>query len=430
VADNNGVERRPSVAGSQQANAAEMLAELVRLVESSGGLPHKSSAPPGEALSAAPSKTGSDPSVETVPEPDRTDPGFRQPPEITPLHPAVEADPLSRMPGVTLAVDVRPPRASDKSHSNNILPAMGGAGVWALVLVGAGAIGSLFWLEGVEPGPPKAPPFIGAAQGPATAPPPSNSAIATSSDASSTSPRGSAPAAEDKLASPEEPPIDLSAHAPPDAPPLSQDLGTTSVAGAQPSADTAGKPLAAPVNTPPAPEPLAASPSVAAQPPDSKPAPAVSPPPGPAQIATGAASSVASPGLAASASDAPLPPVRPGSKVVTEMGGAAPRSTAKLDSSARLSGKSVAHVVVAKVEANDALPPTEPPRGASASPNKGVKTLKTAQAPAAAQPAPLATSDRPASTGQQPSPNPVAHAWGNMVGMVGALTGLIPFVGH
>jgi predicted lipid-binding transport protein (Tim44 family) len=43
------------------------------------------------------------------------------------------------------------------------------------------------------------------------------------------------------------------------------------------------------------------------------------------------------------------------------------------------------------------------------------------------QPAP---SERPAPAAQQPSPNPVAHAWGNMVGMVGALTGLIPFVGH
>jgi hypothetical protein len=56
-------------------------------------------------------------------------------------------------------------------------------------------------------------------------------------------------------------------------------------------------------------------------------------------------------------------------------------------------------------------------------PEKEAKTLQAAQAPAEAQPAPSA---QPVAT-RQPNPNPVVHAFSSMVG---ALTGLIPFVPH
>jgi len=56
-------------------------------------------------------------------------------------------------------------------------------------------------------------------------------------------------------------------------------------------------------------------------------------------------------------------------------------------------------------------------------PEKGAKTLNATQSPAEAQAAP---SQQPAPA-KQSNPNPVAHAFSYMVG---AVTGLIPFVPH
>jgi hypothetical protein len=422
VAENDfdGIGRPLSVA-SQQANAAEILAELVRLVESSGGLAHERSAAPAETVSELP--------AETVSEPNRTDPGSRQPLETTSLHPSIEVEALSNNPSVTGAIYGSPRILEfDNSRSNYPngigLATGGGAGVWALALVGAAAIGSIFWLEGVDPGPPKAPPFIGAAQGPATAPPSANLTIATSSDAPSTLSRDVSQPVDGKVVSAEEQPIDLH-------PPLSADMGKAAMSAAKPAPDAAGKPLAAAVNTTAAAEPITTSPSAAAQSPDLKPAPTVSPPSDATQIATPTPPAPNS-GVTAPASDAPLPPVRHAPKVATEATGVAPRSTPKPDLPTKLSGKSAAHVVLAKAEASDPLPPAETPRGAVVNPEKKAKTLKAMQAPAGAQPVTSqpVTPEQPAPAAQQPSSNPVAHAFGNVVGMMGALTGLIPFLGH
>ena len=54
---------------------------------------------------------------------------------------------------------------------------------------------------------------------------------------------------------------------------------------------------------------------------------------------------------------------------------------------------------------------------------KGAKTLNAAQAPTEAQAAPP---EQPVAA-QQPKPNPVVHAFTNMVG---AVAGFIPFVPH
>jgi hypothetical protein len=369
--------------GSQQANAEELLAQLVRLIEVSGFVPERS------------------PPAGTVSEPSRTDAEPMRRPEMTSLRPSVEAP--SSKPSETGAVDVERPRApeSDNSYSNDPhgtdLATGRRAGAWtfkvsALVLAGAAVIGSIFWLKRVEPGLPSAPPFIATGQGPTTMQPRSNLTVATSSDAGATLSDITQPA-QGKVVSAEERPIDLNASFLLNNPPPSADLAPTAIGGAQPTADaSAGKPLAA-VNTPAVAAPIAASQPVAAL-----------------------------------SSDAPMPPVRPAPKAAIEAAGVERRSTSKLDLPTKLSSKSTAHVVVAKAEATgpgaSEETRSEPPRrGASVKPEKEAKTLQAAQAPAEAQPAPSAQSVAT----PQPNPNPVVRTFSYMVG---AVTGFIPFVPH
>jgi len=421
VAESNldGMGRPSRAPGPQQANAEEMLAELVRLVESSAVAP-KGSAPP----------------VETVPEPEPTDAEPVQPLEMTSPRPSVDAPP--RKPSDTRPVDVEPPRAFERAKSysndrNGIDLARGHrSGAWtfkvsALVLACAAVIGSIFWFKRVEPGLPKAPPFIATAQAPATAQPRSNLTVATSSDAGMTPLKDITQPA---VVSPEERPIDLKAGVSLNTPPPSADLGPIATPAAQPTADaSAGKPLAEPVNTPTAAAPIAASPPTAAQSLDSKPVPVPTVPLSPDQTEIAAPTpSATNSGVAAHASDAPLPPVRPAPKAAIEAAGVAERSTAKLELPTKLSSKSAAHVVVAKADPTGHWAPTEtasePLRlGAPVNPEKGAKTLNATQSPAEAQAAP---SQQPAPA-KQSNPNPVAHAFSYMVG---AVTGLIPFVPH
>jgi hypothetical protein len=414
----DGVGRRLRAPGSQQANAEELLAELVRLVESSTLAPERSSRP-----------------AETMSESTRTDTEPLQRLETTSLRPSVEAP--SSNPSETGAVDVEPPRAqSDNSysnHSNGINLATGRrAGPWkfrvsALVLVGAAGLGSIFWLRGVEPGPPNAPPFIATAQGPTTTQPQSNLTVATSSEAGAT-PGDITQPTQGKVASPNDQPIDLSARLSLNSPPHS-DLAPTAIGAAQPAADASGgKPLAAPVNMPAVAAPIAAPQPMASQSLEPKPVPKVSLPPDPTQIATPTPSTSVS-GAAAPSTDAPLPPVRPALKPAIEAAGAARRPTSKLDLPTKLAGKSDARVVVAKADATGAKAPAErsapPQREASLKPEKGAKTPNAAQAPTEA-PAAAAPSQQPMAA-QQLNPNPVVRTFRNMVG---ALTGFIPFMPH
>jgi hypothetical protein len=400
--------------GSQQVNAEELLAELVRLVESSTLAPARSSRP-----------------AETVSESTRTDTEPVQRLETTSLRPSVEAP--SSNPSETGAIDVEPPRArSDNSYSNHpngINLATGRrAGPWkfrvsALVLLGAAVLGSIFWLERVEPGPPNAPPFIATAQGPQ---PQSNLTVAASSEAGAT-PGDITQPTQGKVASPNDQPIDLSARLSLNNPPHS-DLAPTVLGAAQPTADaSAGKPLAAPVNTPAVAPPTAAPQPMASQSLEPKTVPKVSLPPDSTQIAT-LTPSTSDSGAAAPSTDAPLPPVRPAPKPAIEAAGAARRPTSKLDLPTKLSGKSDARVVVAKADATGAKAPAErsapPQREASVKPEKGATTLKAAQAPTEA---PAAAPSQQPTAAQQPNPNPVVRTFRNMVG---ALTGFIPFMPH
>jgi hypothetical protein len=431
VAESNpdGMGRPSRAPGAQQANAEEMLAELVRLVESSAFVPERA-APP----------------VEIVREPKQTDSEPLQPLEMTSLRPSV--DPPPGKPRETLAVDVEPPpaRAAANSYSNHpkgIDLATGQrSGAWtfkvsALVLAGAAVAGSIFWLKYLEPGPAKTLPLIATAQAPTKAQPRSDLTVATSSDAGMTALKDITQPA---VVSPEERPIDRNASVSLNNPPPS---GPTAVGAAQPTADaSAGKPPAAPVDTPGVAAPIAASPALASQTLDPKPVPVptvplppapmttvpVPLPPDPAQIATPAPSAT-NPGVAAPASDAPLPPARPAPKAAIDAAGVAQRSTPKSDLPTKLSGKSAApHVVVAKADATGPSAPAETPsqplrRGAPVKPATGAKTLDAAQATAEAQAAPP---EQPPPV-HQPNPNPVMHAFNSMVG---AVTGLIPFVPH
>jgi hypothetical protein len=141
---------------SQQPNAEELLAELVRLVESSGLGPERSP-PPAEIVS----------------KPDRTDREPMRPLEMTSPHASVDAAPSK--PSDTGAVDVEPPRLpeSDGSYSKDPvgidLTTGRRAGprtlaVSALALAGAAAIVATFWLKRDDPGLLKAPPFIATAR--------------------------------------------------------------------------------------------------------------------------------------------------------------------------------------------------------------------------------------------------------------------------
>ena len=348
VAESNldGMGRPSRAPGPQQVNAEEMLAELVRLVESSGLAP-KRSAPP----------------VETVSEPERTDAEPMQPLEMTSPRPLVDAPPSK--PSETRPVEVEPLEAA-KSYSNDpngIDLATGQrSGAWtfkvsAVVLACAAVIGSIFWFNELSRTAEIAP-FIATAQAPATVQPRSNLTVATSSDAGVTPLKGITQPA---VVSPEERPIDLNAGVSLNDPPPSADRGPIATAVAQPTADaSAEKPLAEPVNTPTAAAPIAASPPTASAALDSKPVPVPTVPISPDQTQIAAPTpSATNPGVAAHASDAPLPPVRPAPKAAIEAPGAAERSTPKLELPTKLSDKSAAHVVVAKADARGHLAPTE-----------------------------------------------------------------------
>jgi hypothetical protein len=418
LADNNldGVERRLRAPGGQQANAEELLAELVRLVESSGLTAERLRPPPA-----------------TISEPTRADTEPMQRREITSLPPSIEAP--SGNPSEMRVIDVEPQGAPESGNSYSNDPNQtdltagrragpGKSKVSALVLVSVAAVGSIFWLKRVEPGPPNASPFVETTQGPTTMQP-RNLTVATSSEAGATLKDIPRPA-EGKVASPEERPIDLNARLSPNNPSQS-DLARTVIGGSPPVAEAFdGKPLAAPVNTPAVAAPIVASQPATSQSLDSKSAPTVSPPPDSTQIATPTPSTIDS-GAAMHPTDAPLPPVRPAPKSAIEAPGVAHQSTSRLDLPTKLSSKSDARVVVAKADATGAKAPAErsepPRREASVKSEKGANTLNAAQAPAEAPTAPSAQPVAP----QQHNPNPVVHAFTNMVG---AVAGLIPFVPH
>ena len=387
---------------SERANAEELLAELVRLVEFTALTP-ECSRPPAESLS----------------EPTRADTRPMQLLAMASLRPSVEVP--SSKPSETGAIDVEQLRAgeSDNSYPNDPngtdLAAGRHAGAWkfevsALVLVGAAMVGSIFWLKRVEPEPSNGLPSI------ATMPPRGNLTVATSSEAGVPGRDIQGPA-QGKVTGHEDQQIDANARVSLNSPPQSN-LAPKPIGAAQPIADMSTTPPAASVNTSAVATPIAAPQPMAPQSLDPKPVPAVSPPPGSTQIAIPTPSGVA---------DAPLPPLRPAPKPAVAAAGVAQRSTSKLDLLTKLSSRSEARVAVAMADATGAKAIAERSgpsrREASIKPENGAKMVNAAQAQTEAQ---AALSEQPVAASQQ-NPNPVVHAFRNMVG---ALAGLIPFIPH
>jgi hypothetical protein len=401
VAEDNldAIGRSASAPGGQQVNADALLAELVRIVESSGF-----------ALKRLP------PPVEVAPRPDSPAGEPTQAPEIKSHDLPPDAPSTDSKDAAVVVVQPPEPGESGISRSkgkNGIgLKPRRRSGAWtlvvsALVLAGAALIGSTHGLERMMSKPTQAPPAAAAAESPS---PRSNPSVAAaSSDPVATLSRD---VSESKAASSEVRPVDLTARDSLIAKPApSQDLApSTAIGGAQPAAPPAAEPPGAPVTTPSAPPPAAAP-----QSPDGKDAATASvqpepiPPAPPIPPATDE-------GAGTHASDAPLPPVRPTLKAAVPTGGFAQRSTAKLDSAAKPSSQSGAHAIAKAGAAGPGASEAKTP----------AKMAQAAVEPDAVSPAQAP----PAPAPKQPNSNPVARAFGSVAGAVGMVTSLIPFVPH
>ena len=420
--------------GSLEVNAGELLTELVRLVDSSEFAP-KRPTPPVETVSKQDLPDGKPPqALEGTSSPPSFEPTANKlkQPVIVPVKPPQPLEGKSLPPSFkanarTAAIPVKPPRASRSGNSRSSrLNGIGLAesrslGVWkfrvsALVLAAAAAIGAILWLESE---PSEGPALIAAAQSPTPAPAPNNPVVANSSGAEASPPKDTLQPEEGKAVSPEAPPMEPSARAGLENSPPSQDLRAPPGGATQPAAPPAQEPPAAPVNTA---APAEASTPAPQESLDSKAAPTVSLPSEPTPATTPSPSAAADSSGAAHASDAPLPPVRPTVKAAVQTVASAQRSTAKLDSPGKLAGQSGAHAI-AKAGASGAGV-----SGPPANPEMRAKTLEAAQASVAPQATPSPQPGPPAT--QQPNSNPVARAFGGVAGAVGAVAGLIPFVGH
>jgi hypothetical protein len=392
-----------SAPGSQQPNAEEMLAELARLVESSGFALKRQPAPVEigreQDLPASPPTQAL--GLDTLP---------------------LSLNATSDQPNGAVAVDVEPlePRKPYFSADPSIVgfAAKLYFGAWtfrvsAFVLAGLAVIGSTYGLEQIMSKPSGAPVVTATAVSPATAQSRSNVTVPASSDAAVTSPSDITQPAGSKVIGPDERPIDQNARDSLEKPPPSQELASTGIDVAQPAGLPAGAPPVAPVNTPTLAEPATASPAAAPRSPDSKGALTVSLPTAPTTTVTPTPSATDS-GVAAHASDARLPPVKRVPKPAVQAGASAQRPTPKTDSPAKPSSQTGAHTVAKAGATGPAATETKTP-------------LTTAQASVEPQAAPPA---QPAPAPQQPNPNPVARAFGGVMGAVGAVAGLIPFVPH
>ena len=445
--------RPPPVPDSQPANAGELLVELVRLVESSGfalkGSPPPVEIAPGDSLPASkpaearetkpqppPTAAPSTQPKKTVgvdgrpPEPSKPEPGHDRPsqnrhredPRVVArgdaaIHGNGERPSISGLlpPGLDPGVAMTGPASADRApdvlvsdRPNGNYPASGRRSrTWtfrasALVLVGLAVIGSTYALEHMASKSPETPPLASAAESPTPVQTPSRSGGA-SSDAAATAPGDVTPAAEETLAGREERPVDLTAPDSLISPPAPHDPGPATIGAAQPPAAPAHEPPAGMAAAPAVAEPIKAP-----QSPDPKGEPTASLPPEPGPAA--APTPTVTDSGPARAGAAPLPPARPTARPAAPAARIAPKAATKLGTPAKLSSQSGARAG-AKAGANGP--------GAPDATTAPVAVAPPAAPPAQSPPAP-----------QQPKANPVARAFGSVMGAVGAVAGLIPFAPH
>ncbi len=319
-------ERRLRSPGSQQASAEDLLAALVRLIDSSGPLRKRSP--------TAVSMLG------------QTDAEPPQPLEMATLPPLVDLAPDERT--GTASVYIEAPLAS--KFGNAYLPGGWTLKISALALAaGAVLVGAAFGLEGGAPGQPKGPPFVAAAVGSTNAPQRNGGDVATLSDAGAIPLKDiTQPAAVKGVTSEQQ--IELGDHAAIGNAAPSANLAPTSAGAAQPIARVSSGPrVAVAVNTPVEAAPFVAPPPAAPQYPDPKAVRTVSLQPDGAQFATATPSATDS-GETVHANDAPQGPAKTAPKGASEAAGVARPSTHKLDLPTKLSRKPSARIVVAKTE--------------------------------------------------------------------------------
>jgi hypothetical protein len=298
------------------------------------------------------------------------------------------------------------------------LPAMlCGAAILSEAILVVAIVGAL-----LTPGPPPAPPTIAAVPGPINVQAPSDQTVATSGNAGATLLKESTQPAHVKVVSSEEQPIDL-AQAPGDLSPAEAFVPAAADAAEAPAGSSRETPVAAPVNTPVVTAPIA-TPPAASEFPDAQTMRAVPLRPDGTQVATRPPSATAS-GEAAQASDVAKLPAKPAPKAASETAGIAQASTPNLDSPAKLSGKSSARVVVARIDttAPNAAMETPSQQVQLGAPVKSEKAAKIAlKAPQAAVEPQAAARPPPRASTQQPV-NPLARVFAELVGALAAPAG-------
>ena len=365
----------------------ERLAELIGLIESTGG------------LASEPSRTG----TPRAPEPRQPfDPAPDDRGEMTPA----EAD----APAPFQSGD-RPSReGEDPPTRRPARPWM--LKVSALVLAGSALLGAGFGVLVGKPGA-KAPPVVAAAEHPARAPQPSPEPAAPAGDARAISP-GDVQSASASVAASEQKPTDLDADVPPGGPPQPPAIAPTPAAPAEPANGASAEPSPeAPIGAAAAANGGSAQP--ASQTRDSGPAPPASPARGGTRDAT-TPSSVADPNSPAHAGGAPREPPKQTAKAESAPVAATRWSPPKADLTVTPPRRP--RPVVAKADSPARFAGTQPP----GEPPRLEATIIAPPAPAEAPPAPPApqttTPASPLTALTQPLA-PLAHAFNTVAGALG-----------
>ena len=358
----------------------ERLAELIRLVESTG------------RLAPAPAETGS-----------KREPEPRRPP----------FEPAPAAPGAVTPVEVDVSRAFESGdrpflQEGGKPPTHRLSRAWmlkasALVVAGAALLGAGFGLVAGKSGAPKAPPVVAAAQIPArTAPQPSPEPAAAAGGAGAISPKDVQPASANAAASGRGP-TDVAARVSPgDA---SQPPALAPVRPAQRADDASAEPSA---SAPAGRSAVANSPSPQTAPPtpDSGPASQASLP-RPAAASATTVSSVAVPDRSAHLGDAPVEPPKKAASAETAPAAAEQRPPPKPELTVMPPKRPPARLVVAKAEApapgGEAQPASEPPHSGAT-----IIAPQPVAEPQAPPPAPTSILARPLA--------PLQHAFNTVVG--------------
>ncbi len=385
-ANNDGFEPNLGARGGQK-DMDERLAELIRLIESTGGL--------APAPAPTPPKRDLDP---------------RRPP----------FDPAPVGMGVTIPFETDAPQAFEfrdmPLRPGGKRPTRRTSGSWmlkasALVLGASALLGAGFGIMAGKSGAPKAPPVVAAAQAPARAPQSSHERDAATGDPGAISPKDIAISPKDMEPAPAvvatsgQKPTEIESRVPPGDAPQPPAMAPGPAAPAQPANGASGG-LQPPALTA---APVLADgpvPQTAVQKPDSGPAPQASPPKSAAPDATTASSAAVGPVGPAHVAEAPQRPARQAANAEGAPAAAAKRSPPKPELTMAPPKRPPVRLVVAKAEAPRAEPqPASEPQSSGAT----IIAPQAVAEPLPAPPAPTSILTRPLA--------PLQHAFKTVLGV-------------